>query len=219
MNLRKLVCPYDTSLIRSFSRREIAVRVDSPLLVRDAADVVRALGNNLICVILDSTKPLDAAPLQNEWKGVPLALVTASVGKFREVVKKLPLLRELNIRVCLPASNENIRDVRILSSAGVPSTIMINGPEVDWDALSDLMTYSLFGRIPHAPIGPFDYIVHHYDSAPHLCWGAAFFEDPQQFFHIDNKRNVALSREELLAEKFIGCIDEVEKAGSREIEN
>jgi hypothetical protein len=162
--------------------------------------------------------PLDSAPLEDDWKGVPLALMAPAVGTFREVAKKLPFISKLDLRVCLPASSANVRDARILSSVGVPCTIMIEGPDTDWDALSDLMAYSLFGRVPHAPIGPFDYIAGHYGDASYPRWCAAFFEDPRQFFHLDHKKNVALSRAELLAERFIGSLDDVEETGSPEIE-
>lgn len=218
MNLRKLICPHDPSFIRSFSHREIAVRVDSSSFVREAADTVRTSDNRLICVILDSASPLDAAPLENDWKTVPIALMTPAVGKFRDIIKRLPSLRMLDVRVFLPATSENVRNARILSSVGVPCTLMIERMEVEWDALCDLMAYSLFGRIPHAPIGPFDYIAHHYRDASLPRWSAAFFEDPQQFFHIDNERNVALSRTEFLAQKFIGSLDDVENGGSAELE-
>jgi hypothetical protein len=89
---------------------------------------------------------------------------------------------------------------------------------VDWEALSDLMTYALCARVPHAAIDPFEYISRHFEPSTHLKWGAVFLDDPGQYFHLDEEKNVALSRKEALAKQFIGRIDEVEKAEYAEVE-
>jgi len=218
MSLRKLICPYDPSLIGDFCNREIAVQVDSPSLVCEAAGAVVNSANSLLCVILDSVDPVCAVSFEDQWKGIPILLMAPSVGEFRNVASVLPSLKKLNLRVCLPASNDNIRDVRILSSVGVHCSIMFEGGNVDWDALSDLMTYALLARVFHATIDPFDYISRHYNSLTHLNWGGAFLDDPEKYFHLDKEKNVALSSSEALAKQFIGRIDDVEKTESPEVQ-
>ena len=218
MNLRKLVCPYDPPLINSFRERQIAVRVDSPSLVSEAADAVIKSNNSLICVILDSAQPVAAVPFEDAWKGIPMLLMAPAVGEFRSIVSKLSSLRKPNLTVYLTASNDNIRDARILSSVGVHCSIMFERGNVDWEAISDLMTYALCARVPHAPIDPFEYISRHYEPSTHLRWGAVFLDDPGQYFHLDKEKNVALSRNEALAKQFIGRIGDVEKAENPEVE-
>jgi hypothetical protein len=174
--------------------------------------------NSLVCVIVDSAEPLDALALEDGWKSIPILLIAPAAGEFRAIVRKLPGLRSLNLRVCLAASNDNIRDVRILASVGIPCSIMLEGKDLDWDGLSDLMVYALSARVPHASIEPFDYISRHYDPSSYVRWGGVLFDNPERYFHLDKEKNVALSRNELLAKQFIGHIDEVENAGSPELQ-
>ena len=217
MSLRTLVCPYEPELINGFHEREIAVRVDSPSLVREAGNAVRNSGNRLLCVILDSAQPVDAVPFEDGWSGIPILLTAPAAGEFRSIVHKLPLLRSLNLKIYLSSTNENIRDARILSSLGLSCALRIEPGAVDWEALSDLMTYALCARAPHAPIDPFDYISRNYDSKVHLKWGAVYLDDPEKYFHLDKEKNVALSAKEALARQFIGRLDEIEKAEPEEI--
>ena len=221
MNLRTLVCPFEPELINGLREgvreREIAVRVDSASLVREAGDAVRNSGNRLLCVILDSAQPVDTVPFEEGWKEIPILLRAPAAGEFRSIVRKLPLLRSLNLKIYLSSTNENIRDARILSSLGVSCTLRIEPGAVDWDALSDLMTYALCGRIPHAPIDPFDYISRNYDAKVHLKWGAVYLDDPEKYFHLDKEKNVALSEKEALAGQFIGRLEDIERAEPEEI--
>jgi hypothetical protein len=214
MSSRKIVCPFDHALIRRFSEREICVRVDDPARIPGAAAMVRESNNRLVCVILDSGKTVDGIELSDEWKDIPIALMAQSMGKFRNVDRSLPLLRKLNLRVFLPYSAENMTGIRILASVGVPCCIVLESAAggIQWEDLADLMTYSLLEGVPHAPIEPFSYIARHYAPSDYLKWGAAYFEDPDQFLHLDAGGQVALSRGELLDGAFIGHIDEVESA-------
>ncbi|MGA3009642.1 MAG: hypothetical protein ABSD72_05215 [Terracidiphilus sp.] len=217
MNLRTLICPYDPELINGLSNREIGVRVDSASLVSRAAEMVRNSGNRLLCVILDSTQPVEAVPWEDAWKGIPILLTAPAAGEFRKLVHKLPLLKTLNLKIYLSATDENIRDARILSSLGVSCVLRIEAGAVDWEALTDLMTYALCARAPHAPIDPFDYIARKYDAREHLKWGGVYLEDAEKYFHLDKEKNVALSAKEALARQFIGRLDEIEKAEPEEI--
>jgi hypothetical protein len=57
---------------------------------------------------------------------------------------------------------ENYDAVQILSSLGIYSGIVIN-ENADWERLTDLMYYALYGRVTHAPIEPFQYVFDMYD--------------------------------------------------------
>ncbi len=218
MNCIKIICPLDQALIGRFKERELAVRVDDPALILAAGGAVRDSGNSLMCVILDSGTTVVEIDFKEQWANIPIALMAPSMGKFRKVVKNLPLLRKLNLRVFLPYSAENLTGLRILASVGIPCCIILDDAEIDWEALADLMTYAVLESVPHAPLEPFDYILRHYEQGSYTEWGAAYFEDPAQFIHLDLGGRAALSRKELLEGKFIGHVDELEAAGNAAIE-
>lgn len=212
MSLRKIVCPFDHALIRRFSEREICVRVDDPAMIPGAEAMVKESNNRLVCVILDSGKAVDEIELKEEWKDIPIALMASSMGKFRNVARNVPLMRKLNLRVFLPYNSENLTGIRILASVGVPCCIVLESAGIHWEDLADLMTYAVLEGAPHAPIEPFSYIARHYEPGDYTEWGAAYFEDPGRFLHLDAMGQVALSRRELLDGEFIGHIDDVESS-------
>jgi hypothetical protein len=212
MNSIKIICPFDQALISRFKDREIAVRVDDPSLIPAAGRAIRESGNRLMCVILDSGKAVDQVQFHEEWIHLPIALMAPSLGAFRNLVKSIRLLRKLNLRIFLPYSGENLTGTRIIASLGIPCCIILEDAEIDWEGLADLMTYTVLERVPHASIGPFSYILKHYKPDSYTEWGAAYFEDPAQFIHLDSGGQVALSRRGLLNGKFIGHINELEAA-------
>ena len=116
MSLRTLVCPYEPELINGFHEREIAVRVDSPSLVREAGNAVRNSGNRLLCVILDSAQPVDAVPFEDGWSGIPILLTAPAAGEFRSIVHKLPLLRSLNLKIYLSSTGRLLLGIGSLAS-------------------------------------------------------------------------------------------------------
>lgn len=210
MNSRKVVCPLDQSLISRLNEREIAIRVDDPALIPMASKIVRESNNRLICVIVDSKEDISNVMFRREWEQIPIALMASSMGRFRNLADKLQLIRELDLRVFLPYSVENLSGIRILSSVGVPSCLLFDDNNIDWDELADLMTYALLESSTHAPIEPFDHILRNYKPDSFTTWGAPFFEGPEQFIHLDLHGQVALSRKDLLDGNFMGSVDDGE---------
>lgn len=210
MNYQKLICPYDTSLLDRVRDRLIAVRIPDPALVSTASEYVRNSRNELFCIILEPGAPLDTIRLKDEWKDIPIALIVPSIGKFRDLRKNLNQLRKLNIRVYLPCNKDNLKGIRILASVGVSCCIKFDDNQIDWEALTDLMTYAVLEVVPHASIEPFSYISRNYNPASYTEWSSVYFEDPKQFLHLDARGRVALSHDELLKEVFIAeNIDEI----------
>lgn len=210
----KLICPYNPQLLDRFHGRILAVRVKTPGDVAPAAHHVR-LRNELLCVIFNSEVPLDGIEGMDEWKGIPVALMAPSFGKFRNIVKKLELMRDVNLRVYLSCEKENLTGAMMLASVGVPCAVAFDGDETpDWEALSDLMTYAVLGRVHRANIEPFNYIAENFNPQARAEWGRINFEDPNQYLHLDSAGRVALSRRELLAENFIA--QNIDEAGGSE---
>jgi hypothetical protein len=203
MSLPRLVCPNDPQLLTGLGGHPVAVRVNDLALAAGAAANVRESGNALYCVIVEASAPLAELEFDAEHKGVPLAVMVPSMAKFRDVVPKLDLMRELNLRVYLPCDDaENLTAMRLLSSVGVHTGADFAKGVADWDALSDLMTYAVLGRVPHASIEPFTFIATNYDPQSYLDWGATQFDDPRRFLHLDENGRIALSRAALAAGAF-----------------
>ncbi len=205
MGFPNLVCPFDQALIARLTDRVIVPRVTDPSLIVDAVGLVRASTNRLSTLILDTGLPVAEIPFSKEWEGVALAVFAPSMGNFRGVARHIELIRRLDPTIYLPVdSGENLSALRVLSSVDVRCAAVFTGPgPVDWEGLSDLMTYAILGTVPHASIEPFAYISARYRAAGWVRWGSVFFDDPQDFFHLDREGRVALSARELAEGAFI----------------
>jgi len=197
----KLVCPHERALIDRLQGRTVCVRVGAARDIAAAAAEVRQR-NTLACVICESV-PIEDIDVEDDWQGVPIALMAPSVGRFRNIAKKVDALRKLNLRVYLSCEADNLAGARILASLGIAVCIMFDAAP-DWDAMADLMTYALLGPVPHAPIDPFRTIADGYRPAARSDdWGRVFFDDPSRYLHLDAEGRIALSRREMLAGDFV----------------
>ncbi len=208
----KLVCPHERALIDRLEGRTICVRVDAARDIVAAAAEVRQR-NTLACVICESV-PIEEIEIEDDWLGVSIALMVPSVGRFRNIAKKVGALRKLNLRVYLPGGANNLNGARTLASLGIPVCLDFEAVP-DWEALADLMTYALLGMVPHAPIDPFQTIADGYrQTARTADWGRVFFDDPSRYLHLDAAGRIALSRRELLAGDFIaGDLSKLDSPG------
>ena len=213
MNSPRFVCPNDAALLRSFTGRAVAVRVGDVADIAAATANVRDSGNELFCVIVETNLPLSDLAFRDDQLSIPLAIMTPSLGNFRDLAKKVDALRRSAIRVYLPCSNpDNLAALRILSSLGIHGCARFVSGANDWEALADLMTYAVLGRNPHASIEPFAFIASNYHPHSILPWGSIEFDDPTHFLHLDEKGRIALSRDEL--ERGIFVAQSVDEAGS-----
>lgn len=204
MNWPKIVCPDNRGLLQTLRGHEVVVRVNDARRASAAASRVRESGNNLFCVIIRSRSPLDEMEFGEDQKGIPMALMVPSPGRFRNLAKRLNLLRELNLRVYLPCdSPENLSGLRALSSVGIETCAVFGKGRMDWESLTELMTYAVLEQAPHAPIEPFAFIASRYDPFSHLDWGSVYFDDPRRYLHVDRKGRVALSHAELTKRRFV----------------
>jgi len=198
------VIPFDRRLLRRLAGAGVAVRVDRPAQVADAVAAVRDSGSVLHSVILDSRHSLAEIEFGDDLKDTPLAVMTPSLGKSRNLTGHLDRLSRFNLQVHLPCDRAaNIAGLRTLSSAGVRCCAVIGNRKTDWAALTGLMTYAILEPTPHAAIEPFATIAARYDPRFWLDWGGVEFEDPRCFLHVDRRGRVALSRRELKRSKFI----------------
>jgi hypothetical protein len=200
-----IVCPADATLLNRLAGRAVVLRIASLDAFDRAVDGARTAGALLHCVAVESRHPLGLLTLEERWKDVPIALAVPSLGRLRDVVRLLPLIRQMNVRISLPAdSAENLRGLRILSSWGVACTATPGSGPIPWDRFSDLGTYALFGLVPHGPIEPFDYLATHYVVDARTDFRGVWFEDPTRFVHMDGSGRFAFSSTALAAGDFAG---------------
>ncbi|MBN1880988.1 MAG: hypothetical protein JW885_02335 [Deltaproteobacteria bacterium] len=204
MSSPNLVCPHNRKLFDRLGRQLITVRVNDPEQVFFAARDVWESGNRLFSVIVDTGNSFEDIDIPENWGGISVALFLARMGRFRNVKNKLERMRRMKVRVYLPCSDpENITSLQILSSVGVSvASGIIPGPH-HWEPLLDLMTFAVLGPAPHSPIDPFVFVADNFETGGSVDWRGIYFEDPNEFFHLDDRGRVALSHQELTAGDFI----------------
>lgn len=201
MSDRILVCPLDETLIARLHGHVLAVRVQDPNDVARARAMTESRAR-LHCVILDSAQPLASLPLE-ALTGVPLALFSPTVGDLEELFPRLPALRELRVQVYLPLSGSTtLRDARILASLGVPAALCWDAPNIDWDGLEDLLAYAAFGKLPHADIEPFSYVISSYSTRGLVDFGAVYFDEPARYLHVSREGKLAHTSADLREGRF-----------------
>lgn len=160
------------------------------------------INNNLFCIIIHSTQDIASIEFKEEWENIPIVVYASELGKVRDLINKLPLIEKLNIKFFLrPEIEQNYSAIQILSSLGIYSGIVIN-ENADWEKLKDLMYYSLFGRIMHAPIEPFQYVYDLYVDNAMVDYSTVFFDNPNKFLHVDENGKMAFSKQDLQAQNF-----------------
>jgi len=123
---------------------------------------------------LTINKNITKIDFQEEWRELNLVIYAEGLGKVRDLIGLLPVIKRLNLKFFLNgAKKESYEAVQILSSLGVYSGIVIN-EKADWEKLTDLMYYALCGRVPHAPIEPFQYVYDMYQRNILVDYGVLY---------------------------------------------
>ncbi|MCL1850444.1 MAG: hypothetical protein FWF70_03420 [Bacteroidetes bacterium] len=152
-------------------------RIDNIENIRDTVSE----NNRLFCVKLRLNQEITSIVFKEEWQNIPLVFYPTGLGNVRDLIGALPLIRKPNIKFFLDGGKEqNYEAVQILSSLGVHSGILIN-ENADWEKLTDLMYYALCGKVPHAPIEPFQYLYDIYNRNTIADYDAVFFNDTDVF--------------------------------------
>jgi len=198
VNSHFLVCEYDRELLARMGGKSLVLNLRDVDDISDVYQDSQRYDFHIHCLNIETGKDLTDIAVKEDWDNLPIALHVKSLGKFREFVLRLPVIRKLNIRIYLPTDNpENFTSARILSSLGVDSAVELRSEGIDWEAATDLMTYSLLGMVPHAPIDPFQYIAEKYDPGRNTDFGAVYFDDPRTYLYINNDGKIAASKREL----------------------
>lgn len=205
MNSPSFVCPPDSAVFESFSGKELVYQTARPLV--EASDIVarvHASGNRLHCLIVTLDGPLAEAHFSPDIDGASLAVRCKSAGRYAELSRALPRLRELDLRVYLPAhSEDNTVAIQMLASVGLHGAVEFPDGPLCWDGLAELAAYAILGRCEHGSIEPFTSIASRFVPHTDLDWGRVLFDDPDRFLYLDDTGRVALTAGDLAAGYFI----------------
>lgn len=204
MTSRFIVCPNDPALFRRLSGRNIAVELEGLDDLNRFLQPVDGCDFTVHYLMVDAGIELGEIEMREEWKNRPLALRVPGIGRMKDLLVRLPALRELNVRVYLPSDRrEAISGARILSSLGIETAVEFSGSGTRWDDLIDLATYAFFNKIPHAPIEPFHHLGSTYSPTHRNEFGGVYGEDPDRYLHVDREGHVALSRRALANAEYL----------------
>jgi hypothetical protein len=208
-----LVCPFEERILSRFRNRTLAVSTDEAGSIIRIKELVEK-HNRLHCIQLISAVPLIQLDFPQEMKGIPIAVFVPEVGDLGSLFEKLPLLQQLTILVYLPAEKKrNCRDARILSSLGIATALVLDDSPIDWDVLEDLLSYYAFGKIRHALIEPFNYVISNYVRNAFVDFGPVYFDNPSRYLHISVDGRISLRPKDLREGSSIGNVDSIDSIG------
>lgn len=190
--------------------------MDNPDLLNHAVNKVQEK-NSLNTIWLHLDAPLSKLNITELEKSstVSFHLEITGIGDFRKSIEQIRALRKLNVFVMLAEDVPGTyRDLKILSSLFVPCGITFGSRCPDWELVADLLSYSVYSKVPHAPIQPFHFVISNYDVQKRIDYNFVYFEDPSKFLHVDSEGRIALSRKDLERGEFIsedlGQLDHIE---------
>jgi len=192
----------DINLLQQLKNKSIVAETDNIEMIEQINNAVQS-DNNLFCIKLRINQDITSITFKEEWQGIPLVIYPDSLGLVRNLIGLLPVIKKLNVKFFLDgAMEQNYEAVQILSSLGIYSGIVIN-ENTDWEKLTDLMYYALCGKIPHAPIEPFQYVFDMYQRNTLVDYDTVFFNNPAKFLYVGSDGQVALSKQNLEQKNFL----------------
>jgi radical SAM protein with 4Fe4S-binding SPASM domain len=199
-----LVRDWDGSGLASLGKAPLVLSVDSLASLRDAVRAAEGNGNPIRCLVLRTPAPLSELGDARDLAQLPIALHPGGIGELRRVVRMLPALRDMNLRVYFDGGTEKAcTEARVLASLGIETAVCLRCEAANPGLLSDLAAYALLGLVQHASIEPFEYIAANYVPQGRTDFRAVYFDDPETYLHVDAQGRVALTRDELGAGVFI----------------
>ena len=205
MSKHFIVTKYKPEIFGSLSNKSVVFYVDTIHQMESLKDHCRKHEIHLHCVYLKTKKNLSAINFSEQMEGFPLALESPGLGKLGNFLKMGEAIRRLNIRFYFSTDHPDCyKDIRILASLGYPCTLIISGKSADWEALTELMTYSLFNAVDHAEIYPFEYSAYYYDPQNQTDYSAVYFRDPSRYVHLVSEGKLAFFPENRSSEEIFG---------------
>jgi radical SAM protein with 4Fe4S-binding SPASM domain len=181
-------------LFPAFSGKDAIIGTDRPDGVIDLHHQACDHGINVYCVVLSLQGDLVDIDLRDEWQNIPLVICIDQVGPYIKLYNRLPELHSLDIKVVFRTESSRVyRDIRVLSSLGIPSELVLSD-NPDWDAFYSLLIYSLYARQPHSPIYPFQDILNNLKTGREHFFCRGIFENPFKYLHVTKDGQMSLGK-------------------------
>lgn len=209
-----LVCQYHENLINRLHHKQVVVKISDFEQIHPVCKQLNDVQVGLHCLMIQHNGSIASIPFHESWKGIPIAIYANEMGTMKELMGRLPLIRDLNIRIFLNSDLEaNYTSLHIMASLGIECGLYFGNKEkINWELVNDLMTYAIYGKVNHAPLEPFYHLASHYNPEQHTDFNSVYFENPLTYLHIDHEENIAASSEDLDNKKFIAKgIDSLER--------
>ncbi|MBN1597077.1 MAG: hypothetical protein JW894_02185 [Bacteroidales bacterium] len=196
------VCPYNKEFLSRLKNRTVVVTTEDPGLIYQIQREVNK--SNMLHAIKVSVGVLSEIRFQESWQNIPIAFYANEFGSYKNIQQQLHILRNLNSRIFLSDQSEfNFIALRILSSLRLSCGLHLTGKDCNWEMVNDLMHFTMYGRIRHAPIEPFDWIVSHYEPTGYTDFSFVYFNNPVKYLHINEKEQIALTEDDMRNNHFI----------------
>ncbi len=193
-----VVTDYNEDTIVKLQGYALVIYIDQLSDIEKIRKVVQP-PSKIHCVVYEApNRTLSSININNDWKDIPIHLYLSGIGDFSKISYQIPILRELDIRIFFYASNSSaITDTQILSSLGIYSGLRLFNHQELWDEINDLLHYSIYGKVNHTAIEPFDFLCRNYNEEQFLNINNVYFNNPLRFIHINSKEEIFLTREDL----------------------
>ncbi len=197
-NTHVFVCEYNWPIEEQLKGRALVIKINN---LDDILNIQGHLDESTkidAFIYQDNFASLETIDVNPAWCNTPIILYINRLGQYRNVVQKIEVLKRLNVIVIFTSSEEHsCKDAQILSSLGIHSGIKLTPESELTDSLLDLVTYTFYGTMPHAPIEPFSTMERYYDGESYVSPRLAEFINPTRYIHIDKDMNMAFSEQDL----------------------
>ena len=149
-------------------------------------------------VYTDKYASLETIEINPDWGNTPIILYINRLGQFRNIHKKIALIKNMNIILIFTGQEEQATtDAQIAASLGIHTGIVLSPQAHLSDCVLDLMTYNFYNTMPHAEIEPFSTIGRYYDGESYVSPKLAEFINPLRYIYVDKDLHLAFSQKEL----------------------
>lgn len=212
-----VVISYDDYMSSALPGERIIVRfVDENGIAEKCQNIYNRNGLFAVWLSLEE-KNLSEIKIQESWPNIPIIIYCKGIGDKNTVLDMMPVIRKLSLKCYMPANNSNYVGIKILSSLGVDSGLLLNNVKTPLDAekFLDLASYACVSPMHHAQIEPFDYIWRNLGQDNNLDFSTVYLENPHKYIHSDAQCNVAYSHEALMNGDYSGRLEAVLKDSTK----
>lgn len=202
---RCIIYNYSNAITEKLSGYRLIPRVKQLEDIDTAAADARKQ-NNVFCIWADcSLMSVSDMKWDCIHTDLPIILYAYSLGDTFKTLCGIEMLRRLNIRIFLSSTcEENYHAIKMLSSLGIETGILMDARHINDDSFMDLASYAMLGQMPHSSIEPFDYIWRNLKVDENLDLQTTYFDNPSKYIYINDNLDFAFSEEDLDSNKFAG---------------